>query len=80
MDSPLFVKSKQFALDIIKVYNKEKIRKEKVYLQINLLVSESALVGISGCYVKNFYSKSFFSYIYLVVSDVMFCKVLKTIR
>ena len=36
MDSPLLTKSKQFALDIIKVCNKVKSEKWEVYLQINL--------------------------------------------
>ena len=38
MDSPLLARSKQFALDIIKVCNKVKSEKEKVYLQISLSV------------------------------------------
>ena len=48
MDSPLLVKSKQFALDIIKVCNKVKVRKEKVYLQISLSVAEQVLVRTLG--------------------------------
>ena len=42
MDSPLLVKSKQFALDIIKVCNKVKSEKEKVCSQINLYVVAQA--------------------------------------
>ena len=44
MNSPLLVKSKQFALDIIKV----KVKKAKVYLQINLFAVEQVSVQISG--------------------------------
>ena len=47
MDSPLLTKSKQFALDIIKVCNKVKSEKWEVYLQINLFAVVQAQVQIS---------------------------------
>ena len=46
MESPLLVKSKQFSLDIIKVCNKVKSKKEKAYLPISLFVAEPVLVRI----------------------------------
>ena len=39
-DSPLIIKSKEFALQIIKVCNYVKQTKKKVCLQINLSVAE----------------------------------------
>lgn len=46
-DSPLIIKSKEFALQIIKVCNYVNRPKKKLYLQINLSVAVQVLVRIS---------------------------------
>ena len=46
VDSPLIIKSKEFALQIIKVCNFVKQTKKKAFLQINLYVVVQVLVLI----------------------------------